>query len=167
MVTADGLNVYFDADEIVTWQYNYVCVSFRQRALGRRIRRAAKAKLKRELQKLQDQLRKVEQRAEKHSFQWLKKDNSAPKSKVNKLVQQISGTSLRRTLLFHTAVAEEVRNKYAQSKRESDRQIIAEIVTSKILKYFSENYNCKYSTEVQAVHFGASHQQATLHTGVY
>lgn len=32
---------------------------------------------------------------------------------------------------------------------------------------FSENYACKYSTEVQSVHFGASHQQATLHTGVY
>lgn len=31
---------------------------------------------------------------------------------------------------------------------------------------FSENYLCKYSTEIQAVHFGASHQQATLHTGV-
>lgn len=32
---------------------------------------------------------------------------------------------------------------------------------------FSENYACKYSAEVQCVHFGASHQQATLHTGVY
>lgn len=31
---------------------------------------------------------------------------------------------------------------------------------------FSENYRCQYSSEVQAVHFGASHQQATLHTGV-
>lgn len=31
----------------------------------------------------------------------------------------------------------------------------------------SENYGCKYSAEVQPVHFGASHQQATLHTGVY
>jgi len=31
---------------------------------------------------------------------------------------------------------------------------------------FSENYSCKYSSEIQAVHFGASHQQATMHTGV-
>ncbi|XP_037387359.1 uncharacterized protein LOC108412299 [Pygocentrus nattereri] len=31
---------------------------------------------------------------------------------------------------------------------------------------FSENYNCKYSQEIQSVHFGGSHQQATLHTGV-
>lgn len=31
---------------------------------------------------------------------------------------------------------------------------------------FSENYTCKYSSEIQAVHFGSSHQQAMLHTGV-
>ena len=29
---------------------------------------------------------------------------------------------------------------------------------------FSENFNCKYHSEVQAVHFGASHSQASLHT---
>ncbi|MGL5028750.1 MAG: hypothetical protein ACRC6C_01280, partial [Wolbachia pipientis] len=31
---------------------------------------------------------------------------------------------------------------------------------------FSENYACKYSEEVQSVHFGASRQQVTMHTGV-
>jgi len=31
---------------------------------------------------------------------------------------------------------------------------------------FAENYLCKYSTEIQSVHFGGSHKQVTLHTGV-
>lgn len=31
---------------------------------------------------------------------------------------------------------------------------------------FAENYLCKYSSEIQAVHFGDSHKQASLHTGV-
>ena len=31
---------------------------------------------------------------------------------------------------------------------------------------FSENYNCGYSNEIQAVHFCGSHTQATMHTGV-
>ena len=31
---------------------------------------------------------------------------------------------------------------------------------------FNENYNCGYGKEIMAVHFGASHQQATLHTGL-
>ena len=31
---------------------------------------------------------------------------------------------------------------------------------------FSENYSCGYSREIQSAHFGGSHQQATLHTGM-
>ena len=31
---------------------------------------------------------------------------------------------------------------------------------------FAENYNCKYNKEIQSVHFGGSHKQVTLHTGV-
>ena len=31
---------------------------------------------------------------------------------------------------------------------------------------FSENYSCKYETEVQSVHFGDSRVQCTLHTGM-
>lgn len=31
---------------------------------------------------------------------------------------------------------------------------------------FSENYNCKHAAEIQSAHFGASNEQATLHTGV-
>lgn len=31
---------------------------------------------------------------------------------------------------------------------------------------FSENYSCKYANEVQALHFGGSRRQVTLHTGV-
>lgn len=31
---------------------------------------------------------------------------------------------------------------------------------------FSENYACKYSTEVQSMHFGASREQVTIHDGV-
>lgn len=32
---------------------------------------------------------------------------------------------------------------------------------------FSENFSCKYGTEVQAVHYGANRQQITLHTGMF
>ncbi|XP_041713164.2 uncharacterized protein LOC121546167 [Coregonus clupeaformis] len=31
---------------------------------------------------------------------------------------------------------------------------------------FAENYMCKFSNDIQAVHFGDSHQQVSLHTGV-
>lgn len=83
-------------------------------------------------------MKTVERRAEKYRkrLQRLKKDHPSPRSKVNKLLRQISGTALRKTLLFHTAVAEEVRTKYAHSRRESDRQVIARIVTGKILRKY-------------------------------
>ena len=32
---------------------------------------------------------------------------------------------------------------------------------------YAENYLCKSAREVQAAHFGASHRQVTLHTGIY
>lgn len=32
---------------------------------------------------------------------------------------------------------------------------------------FSENYNCKFSEEIQSVHFGASKKQISLHTGAF
>jgi len=31
---------------------------------------------------------------------------------------------------------------------------------------FLENFNCRFHAEIQAVHFGGSHQQASLHTVV-
>ena len=31
---------------------------------------------------------------------------------------------------------------------------------------FSENYTCKYNTEIQSVHFGAPNMQTTLPTGM-
>lgn len=31
---------------------------------------------------------------------------------------------------------------------------------------YSENYNCKWSKEIQEAHFGGSHRQVALHTGV-
>ena len=36
----------------------------------------------------------------------------------------------------------------------------------KLVIDFSQNYNSKYSSEIQAVHFGASRKQISLHTGV-
>ncbi|KAF3841133.1 hypothetical protein F7725_006995 [Dissostichus mawsoni] len=108
-------------------------VSFRQRDLGRKNRKATKAKINRNFRNY-----RTTEKAEKYKkrLQRLKNDHPSPRSKVNKLIQNISGASLRRTLLFHTAVAEEVRIKYAHSRRESDRQVIAGIVTNKILKKY-------------------------------
>lgn len=48
------------------------------------------------------------------------------------------------------------------------RHIIENISEGEVLVRvdFSENYACKYFTEAQSVHFGASRQQVSIHTGV-
>ncbi|KAK5649064.1 hypothetical protein RI129_003956 [Pyrocoelia pectoralis] len=59
-----------------------------------------------------------------------------------------------------------VRNVYHQHQPLST--VKKSLTDSELLLHidFSENYACKYSSEAQSVHFGASRQQITLHTGV-
>ncbi|KAG5281642.1 hypothetical protein AALO_G00047130 [Alosa alosa] len=110
----------------------------RQGELGRKVRRANKKKLTNDLAKLENKLKKAEQRVDKYKkrLKRLADANPSPRSKENKLVRNLSAENLRRTLLFHTVVADEVHNKYSQSKSQRDRQVISRIVTSKILKRY-------------------------------
>lgn len=57
-----------------------------------------------------------------------------------------------------------IQNQYQYSRQ--IKEIIDE--NAAVVKIdFSENYNCKYFEEIQALHFGGSRKQLTLHTGVY
>lgn len=57
-----------------------------------------------------------------------------------------------------------IRHQYKQLKDLREQLKNNECV---ILVDFSENYATKYATEIQSMHFGASRNQVTLHTGVY
>lgn len=48
------------------------------------------------------------------------------------------------------------------------RYLREDLTTDEILVHidFSENYNCKYSSEIQSMHFGSSQKQISLQTGV-
>ncbi|KAK0151073.1 hypothetical protein N1851_007764 [Merluccius polli] len=110
----------------------------KQREAGMKRRRAAKAKSARKLLLLEEKMKKAKTRIEmyKKRIQRLTNNNPSPRTKVNKLVRHLSAISLKRTLLFHSAVVEGVRAKYANAKRQSDKQIIAGIATNKILKKY-------------------------------
>ena len=53
-------------------------------------------------------------------------------------------------------------HQYAVSRKLSEKLSTTESI---IHHDISESYTCKYGAEIQAVHFGACHQQAMLHTG--
>lgn len=56
-----------------------------------------------------------------------------------------------------------IRHQYVQY-----RQLRSKLDDSTCLIHidFSENYSCRYHSEIQSAHFGGSHKQTTLHTGV-
>jgi len=56
-----------------------------------------------------------------------------------------------------------IRHQYIQY-----RQLRSKLTTADCMIHidFSENYMCRYHKEIQPVHFGGSHKQTTLHTGV-
>lgn len=103
------------------------------------------------------------------TFEKKHKDDSGATSKVT-LKKEYESSQEELVETFATLLQKfrrhlyNIRQQYAFS-----RALKQNLPASKCIVHvdFSENYGCKYSAEVQSVHFGASHQQATLHTGVY
>ena len=56
-----------------------------------------------------------------------------------------------------------IRNQYAAYRKIREEQVDGDVL---IHIDFAENYVCRYAAEIQSLHFGGSHDQATLHTGV-
>ncbi|KAK2857675.1 hypothetical protein Q7C36_005594 [Tachysurus vachellii] len=95
-------------------------------------------------------------------------DQEGPKVKIS-VKQIVEGTQEQLAEQFHTHLSKfkkhsfNIRQQYAYY-----RELRKSMATDECLIHidFSENFTCKYSSEIQAVHFGSSHQQATLHTGI-
>lgn len=80
---------------------------------------------KRKQKELEEKLRRAEQKTEKYRkrLQRLKMACPSPRTKVNKILKEAPCISLRRTLLFHRAVTEEVHTKYKKSQRVTDNSL--------------------------------------------
>ncbi len=109
--------------------------------------------------------------------QWVTEDKVIDKKKEGQerstvkvtIKKSVEGTQENLTELFHT---------YLQRFKQHHFNIKQQFAFCRELKKnmsgeealihidFSENYSCKYSSQIQAVHFGSSYQQATLHTGM-
>lgn len=65
--------------------------------------------------------------------------------------------------IFHQYHA--IKNLKAKITPQKNTKDVAKDDEGLFLWDFAENYNCKYNTEIQGVHFGAARQQVSLHTG--
>lgn len=66
----------------------------------------------------------------------MKKNKASPRTKVNRQLRQLPRVSIQKTLLFHEALVEDIRNKYQKAQGERERQIISKLLKGKVLKKY-------------------------------
>ena len=114
-----------------------------------------------------------------HVYEWLNQTEERTRYKPNgesesfnvtivkrEKVQSSLGELIERTNILLTKFCRHIFNIHTQYT--SLKNLKDNLSTSECLIHidFSENYECKVSEEVQAMHFGASRSQISLHTGV-
>ncbi|WAR24778.1 hypothetical protein MAR_038447 [Mya arenaria] len=102
--------------------------------------------------------------------QRIDKEKDGKKTVVNKTVKEkVQGTKetladeLNKELSRACRHVFNIRHQYKSLKYLQQKMTHEEIM---VHIDFSENYNTKYANEIQSVHFGASKQQISLHTGI-
>lgn len=111
----------------------------RQRLQGEKSRERRKKKIMKELKELKAKLAKEKRKGEKYKkrYQRMKREapSVSPQSKVRELVRgQKVRSPIKRALLFHTTLVENIRQKYRNAKTEKERQLIARVTSGSILK---------------------------------
>lgn len=108
-------------------------------------------------------------------YKWSKQKQTRPSHKGGEIKVivttklRVTGTGREMLLALNKCLPEFVKHCYRISHQYNFIKNLKDRLTQEecILHIdFSENYVCKYSQEAQSVHFGASQQQASLHTGV-
>jgi len=117
------------------------CLCSRQRHQGESIRRSSKRKLKKQIETLEAQLAKEKIKTEKYKkrLHRAKKKNpsKSPRAKVNALLaHQKVNSPIKRALLFHTSLIQNIRRKYENAKTNTEKQLIAKVVSGNILKKY-------------------------------
>lgn len=114
---------------------------FRQRLQGESIRRSSKRKLKKQIEILEAQLAKEKTKTEKYKKRChrAKKESvsKSPRAKVNALLgRQKVNSPIKRALLFHTSLIDDIRKKIENAETNREKQLIAKVVSGNILKKY-------------------------------
>jgi len=111
---------------------------FRQHKDGKRISRKNRDTLRKEIEKLKKSLEKERKHADKYRKRYKRLNkNDSPRSKVNELTKTGRVSSkIRKTLLYHEALIEDIKNKYSKARKEKEKQLIAKITGGRIVKKY-------------------------------
>ena len=115
----------------------------RQRLVARNKDRKERNKLKKQIEEIQEKLDKERKKKEKYKkrCQCLKKYSASLRSKVNELTANCPvNPKIRKTLLYHQSLIQDIRNKYQHATKDRERQLIAKVTTGRIVK---KNTGCR------------------------
>ena len=103
---------------------------FRQNVVGRRNARQGRRRLQNNIEELKALLEKYKKRCQRLA-------KKSPRSTVDALLrnQRVNNT-IRKRLLLQESIIEDIRNKYRNTKKEREKQIIAKATTGKIIKKY-------------------------------
>ena len=111
---------------------------FRQHEAGKRLWRKNKDRLKKEVEKLTKLLEKERKRSDKYRKKYKRSNKSeSPRSKVQQLTKSGRLTpTIRKKLLYHEALIEDIKNKYKTARKEREKQLIAKVTVGGIVKRY-------------------------------
>ncbi|KAI4826959.1 hypothetical protein KUCAC02_030389 [Chaenocephalus aceratus] len=111
----------------------------RQYVVGRSNVRRGRRRLQNQIEKLEATLKREIRKNYKYKKrdQRLSGENKSPRSRVNYLLRnQIVKDTIRKRLLLQEAIIEDIRNKYKNTRKEREKQIIAKTTIGKIIKKY-------------------------------
>lgn len=119
----------------------------RQRTRGRKIRRRDKTSSYRRIQQLEVELAKAKRDAEKHKkrFQRVKSANKVtpsmldtPRTKTRKLLSNFHRykESVKKTLVFHYALVDQIKNRYQETRGERQKRTFARLLSGRIIQRY-------------------------------
>ncbi len=110
---------------------------FRQHKEGKRISRRNRDTLHKEIEKLNKSLEKERKRADKYRKRYKRlKKNDSPHSKIKVTKTGRVSSEIKKTLLFHEALIEDIKNKYFKARKEKEKRLIAKVTAGKIVKKY-------------------------------
>lgn len=95
--------------------------------------------LKRQIAELQEKLEKERKSKEKYKkrCQRSKKSSDSPQSKITQLTSNCPvNPQIKKTLLFHESLIQDIKNKYKKATKDRERQLIAKVTTGRIIKKY-------------------------------
>lgn len=100
--------------------------------------RKNKDRLHKEIERLQKQQKKERKRADKYRKRYKRAtQGTSPQSKVKNLTRTGRvNPMLQKTLLFHEALIADIKNKYQNTRRQKEKQLISKITVGKIIRKY-------------------------------